>query len=175
MKTVSIVLYNNGENCGTYDFFCFMENFKGEINEIVSRFVNADFDMLVDTNLYKVVQKDMPNWMNEDDYKEYNIALRYLLALVDNAETVYNWNKTEFINASRLNEQYQYFIGYLLKQKKNTFLLSLKDQVLSWLKNENNKYGSPLSIKQFQAGSTYCKLWEAKRIAESVYYMRSPY
>lgn len=169
MKTVSVVFENNGENVGTYGVLCFLESFKGDINEKTQRFVNSGWDMLVETDLYAVEEVCMPDWFTEQDYLNHNISLKYAIALV--GKKVFEFNRIMFNNVISLPEQYQYFVGYMLKtrKKQNSFMDSLEAQIMIWLNTESNKYERPLSYKQFDTASKFAKLYEANRVANNVY------
>ena len=168
-KTVKVVFVNNGENRGTYGAHCFLESFKGDINEKCQRFVNHDFDMLVETDLYRVIEIKMPIWFTEKYYLSNEINLKFSVAL--GGEQVYNFNETQFKNFNRLGQKLQYWYEWS-KKSKNKFIQSLRNQFNDWLSNEDNKYTSPFSYKQIECAFKFFPHWEADNIATRVYWQK---
>lgn len=169
-KTQKIVLIESGENRGTLSPKCFLENFSGDLTEKTMRFINADWDQKIEVNLYSVVDVTMPVWMNEADYLQYYIGLRF--AQIQYSEII-NWDRMQVLNFISLGENYQYFVGWLLtkhKNTKNSFMQSIKENVQDWLNEEQHKYNRPLSDKQFESASKYCPIYKAKQLSTSLYY-----
>ena len=75
-----------------------------------------------------------------------------------------------FFKLIKLSEEYQYFINWLFKgNTKNLYKLSIREQILNWLNNENNNYDKPLSVNQFLTASKYCPIYKANKISNKLY------
>jgi hypothetical protein len=171
MKTVKIVFIQTGEINGTFDPHCFLDNFTGDINETCERLISNDMWEPITVPLYSVRELLIPEWMDENEYLTHHISLKFAFA----QGMPNDFSKTEFYNFKELSEKYQYFIGWLFEKfsnTKNSFMTSILNQVKEWLKNENNRYPQPLSIKQFEAATKYCPLYNAKRNANAAYHDR---
>ena len=55
------------------------------------------------------------------------------------------------------------------KNLKNLYKLSIREQILNWLNNENNNYDKPLSVNQFLTASKYCPIYKANKISNKLY------
>lgn len=167
MKLQKIVYYASGENSGTYDPKCFIENFTGDLSEKTERFVSWDCNIYTKVDMFRVRELELPDWMEERDFMDHHIALKYAIGLAD--ETVLEMSREMFMNFIELSERKKYWYGWA-KKSKNAFIKSLVEQFDNWLKDP--KFGSPLSQKQWEAGTKYCPLWKAKTISSSLYYQR---
>ena len=169
MVTQKIVFYQSGANVGTYSPLCFLENFNNDINEKTNRCVSFDNDMLVETNMYVIKEIQIPEWMDEGFYLKNHISYKFAIGL--GGEFALTLTKVAISNFFTLSEQYQYFIGWLMKgNTKNSFKLSIREQIINWLNTENNKYRKPLSDTQFSAASKFCPLFEAKQVSNAIYW-----
>jgi hypothetical protein len=169
MKKIKIVFYASGEIQSTYDPKCFLENFSGDLNEKCVRLLSHDDWRNVEADMYKVCEVSIPEWMNEHDYLNNHIQLRFNIAFGMPSD----FSRIEFNNFSSLSERYRFFIGWLLKKypnTKNAFMQSIVSQVRIWLATESNQYPNPLSPNQFQAAAKFCPLYEAEKISNKVYW-----
>lgn len=166
MKKQNVIYHADGENAGTYGPLCFAENFSGDLSETCERFVNWDFDMLTTVSRYKVVIVRMPEWMDEYTFIRHHVALKYAVGL--GGDMVYDMGEREFMRFISLNEKQKYWYGWAYGSK-NGFVLSLREQFDKWLSDPNTSHGSPLSPRQWEAGTRYCPLWKAKQISSSLY------
>ena len=168
MKLQKIVYYASGENSGTYDPKCFLENFTGDLSEKTERFVSWDCNIYTKVDMYRVREETIPDWMDERDYMDMHIDLKYSEGLAG-SDIVMGMSRTKFMNFKELSEKKKYWYGWA-KKSKNSFIGSLVEQFDAWL--DDPKFGSPLSPKQWEAGTKYCPLWKAKQISTSLYYQR---
>jgi hypothetical protein len=169
MKQVKIVFHANGENAGTFGPLCFLDRFTGNLEETCQRFVSWDCDIYTTVKRYYVDTVSIPEWMTEQQYLNDHISLKYALAL----GMPEDFSETQFYNYCKLGEKYRFFIGWLFAKKKlNEFNASIKSQIERWLSDPVPRYGSPLTIAQYEAATRYCPLWEAKQISNSVYWNR---
>lgn len=171
MKKQKMVYYANGENRGTYGFLCFAENFTGDLTEKTEKFVSWDCNIYVECDKYKLCELEIPDWMSENEWKWYEIDYKYTIGLTGlSADEL---SEVRFHNLRKLGEKYKYFIGWLMKKNtKNAYMLSIRDQVISWLDTQENRHAAPLSEKQWEAATRHCPLWEAKSISTRLYYNR---
>lgn len=161
-----IIKHANGENANTYGPLCFLENFKGDLNEQVDRFVSWDCDIPIFVNRYKIVETDVPDWMDEQTYLNSHIELKYIQVLTG----IENPTQIQFNNLCRLSENYRYFIGWLLERKKlNDFMQSILNQVMNWLNDPNPQHDRPLSPRQYETATRYCPIYKAKQVSERIY------
>lgn len=161
-----LIEHANGENAGTYGPLCFIENFKGDINEQVNRFVSWDCDIPIYVNRYKVVEVEIPDWMDERTYLDSHIQLKYIQGLTG----IQAPTQIQFNNLCKLSENYRYFIGWLLGRKKlNDFMKSIFDQVQEWINDPAPKYDRPLSPRQYEAATRYCPIYKAKQVSSRIY------
>jgi hypothetical protein len=172
VKKVQVVFMNTGENRGSHSEHAFLESFTGDLDEKCSRCANADFNMLVEDDLYRVKEVLMPEWFTEQYYLRNYIQLRFARGL--GGSQVYGFNRTQFENFIKLGETLQFWFGWSAKSKSG-FVLSLRGQFDQWLANEDNKYNSPLSAKQIDCAYKFCPTWEAKSAAAHIYRSKGNY
>lgn len=171
MKQQRMIYHADGENAGTYGFLCFAENFKGDLEEKTEKFVSWDCDIYTQVHKYSERTVIVPDWMTENLWKEYHIDYKYIIGLTDIEPD--KLSRTWFDKLRRLNESYRYFIGWVLgKKTANPFMTSIREQIINWLDDEQSKYGTPLSPKQWEVATRYCPLYKAKQISTSLYYNR---
>jgi hypothetical protein len=169
MRSQKVVLIACGENAGTRKPFCFLENFTGDFSETKEVFMNWDCNLDVTVSVYTIKEILLPEWMNESFYINNWIAYKFAIGL--GGEFVYTLDETAMTNFFKLNEAYQYFIGQYMKgNTKNPFKISIREQILNWLSVSNNPNKTPLSNKQFEIASKYCRLWEAKCVSNRIYW-----
>lgn len=171
MKKIKIVYHQNGENSGTTGPLCPLSEFTGNLDETCERFVSWDCDILITVKKYSVAEITVPDWMNEAEFINRHIELRFADGL---GFPVLTASETAFNNFTKIEgEKKRYFICWLLKKyanTKNNFMRSIYDQVTAWLETAAPKYDFPLSVKQYEAAAKFCPLWEAKRINTKTYY-----
>lgn len=161
-----IIEHANGENSGTYGPLCFLENFKGDIDEKVDRFVSWDCNIPITVDRYRIKTVTIPDWMDEATYLARHIELKYIQGLTG----IENPTQVQFNNLCRLSENYRYFIGWLLERKKlNDFMQSILNQVMNWLNDPNPQHDRPLSPRQYEAATRYCPIYKGKQISNNIY------
>jgi len=161
-----IVFHANGENQGTYGPLCFLENFRGDLNEKTEKFVSWDCNIPVTVNKYKVRTHDLPAWMDEKTYLDNHISLKFLIGLSNlSPEEI---KEQHFYKLIQLGENYQFFLGWI-KTKKGSFIESIREQINAWLDDPEPKYPQPLSQRQFEAATKFCPLYQAKKISNQIY------
>lgn len=172
LKTVKLVLINNGENRGTYAPLCFLSSFPTDkdLNETCIRCMNWDFDMPVECSLYKVSDIEIPDWMTEQYYLHNYISYKFSCALA--YDFVLTLNEDQYNKFKALGEKYQYFIDeYFKGNTKNPFKISIREQIIAWLNSPYDyKRPTPLSPRQFEAAARYVPLYNAKSISTRAYY-----
>jgi hypothetical protein len=171
MKNKKVVFYQSGEINGTFAPKCFLENFKGDLEEICTRLISNDFWEPITVKYYKVSEVVLPEWMTEDIYLKEYIKLNFAIA----QGMPLQFNSTQYYNYVSLPEKYQYFVSWLLKKHTNTsneFMRSIVEQVNNWMQAEKNKYDKPLSETQFSYASKYCPLYNAAKNSAKAYYTR---
>ena len=82
MKKQTLVLRNNGENCGTYSVICFLESFKGNMDETCMRCLSFDDNRQVETPLYSTFNLMIPEWMTESFFLANSINYKFAVGLV---------------------------------------------------------------------------------------------
>ncbi len=169
MKKQDIIYYASGENSGTYSPLCFAENFTGDLTEKTEKFMNWDCNIYVPVDKYRLITCELPDWMDEREFNEYNVELKYAVGLA--GKCVLEMSRDAFFKFIRLGEKMKFWYGWALKSK-NPFMASLVSQFNDWLNNPANQYGSPLSPKQWDAGIKFCPVWKAKSISNSLYNQR---
>ena len=172
MKTQKRVVINNGENTGTYSALCFLENFPADkdINEKCERFMSWDCNIYVSTDLYRVREVNIPDWMTEQYYLNNCIAWKFSSALAH--DFIINLTEHQYNKFKDLSENYQYFIDeYFKGNTKNPFKLSIRDQITEWLNSPYDyKRPQPLSPKQYEAATRYIPMYNAKSIINRAYW-----
>lgn len=168
MRLQKIVYYASGENKGTYDPLCFLENFTGDLNETDTKFYNWDCDIPVTVPKYGVNEQRIPEWMDERDFLDHHIELKYSVGLA--GEQVFDFSRFEFFRFSNLSQKQKYWYGWASKSK-NEFIQSVLNQMKRWLRGEV-EYKYPLTDKQWAAATKYCPLYKADKISNSLYYNR---
>ena len=170
MKQITLISINDGSNVGTYSPFCFIESFKDDINKTCLRCLSYDNDMQIETNLYSSDIIEIPVFMSEEFYLRYDIKYHWLKAMMNDFLIQFELTENMFFKLIKLSEEYQYFINWLFKgNTKNLYKLSIREQILNWLNNENNNYDKPLSVNQFLTASKYCPIYKANKISNKLY------
>lgn len=164
-----IIFTRNGEFHYTLSPVCFAENFTGNMDETCQRFIMHDMFEYGTYPLYEKFEVQMPDYFTERDYLQHQIAWEFAVGL--GGKAVYELNMVQLKKFFTLGERYQYLFNYLNKRKKNVFCASMLSQITEWL-NGNTEHKQPLSEAQFAAASKYAKLWEAKGIANKIYWSR---
>jgi len=166
LKKQIVIYHADGENQGTYGALCFAENFKGDLKEVTQKFISHDFDQYIDVPKYKERVETLPDWMQEADYLQHEITLKFSVGLA--GKCVLELNREQFIRFAKLPDRVKYWYGWAQRQK-NEFILSLLAQFNTWLNGEN-KYETPLSSAQFDSAAKFCPLYKAKQISEELYW-----
>jgi len=170
MKKQIIVYHANGENAGTYGALCFLENFTGNLDEKVSKFRSYDDDHnFVEVDRYFVREEQLPDWMNELDYRRYETKMKFAVALA--GKWVLDLPFEEFDRFISLPETQKFWYGWARKSK-SLFLQSMVFQFEQWLAGKT-KFQTPLSSKQWDAAMKYCPVYKARQISTKLYYSRS--
>ena len=169
LKVVEMVFSRNGENVGTIAPFCSIEKFKYSLDDESQFCANADDNRLVTAKRFFLKNVLLPVWMDADTYANDYVGYEYLWGRND--KTAYLPQKEqEFLVGQEAVQQVSY--GKLLQVKKfrSSFRESMAKQVRDFIYNENNKFNSPLSFKQFR----YIAVdnWEATRGDDRIYHNR---
>lgn len=166
MKKVEVVFYQAGENNGTWSPKCFLENFTGDLAEKTTRLISHDFWQPIEVDMFKVVVVPMPEFFTEEVYLRHSIDLRFARAY----GMPENISEVEFYNFIRLDGRYQHFLCWLLKgNTKNSFKLSIREQVKAWLSTERPAHNMPLTQRQYEAVTKFYPSYEYKQISNHVY------
>jgi hypothetical protein len=170
MFTHKIVFVNNGENCGTYDPYCELSSFNGDLEAKVSRCMSWENDMLVSTNLHVVRDIVLPEWLSPAEWIENNIAWGYAW----NRGVDAGWSESWQRGLLKLAPGLQVSCIKLLKVRnfRSGFRKSLRDQLVNWLEDPAPKYTRPFSDRQEGALVAFRDVIEAKRADESCYYSK---
>lgn len=150
MKTVKFLAVHDGEFMYTRKQVIEEYNeckHKELLNELTTVIVNNDNWMEVKVNKYAIVEKQLPDWCNADYYLQNEIKLTYYFGF----GAQQTWSKTYFEKITKLSGVNQFACIKLLNTKafKSEFRQNLCNQLVAWLNNDENKYETPFSDKQF--------------------------
>lgn len=160
---VEVVFEAKGENRGTYDPICFLSSFTGDMQEKVKRFINADWDQLVDVDRYIVRKIRLPKWVNEKFFMANEVELRYAKAY---GFDVANTTESQFNQIRKLGDKQAILVAKWLKSNpRKEYTKARKARVLSWLNGESD-YDLPVSPREFQNAMQYERFPDSYSIRE---------
>jgi hypothetical protein len=169
MKTHQIVFINNGENVGTVAPFCSLDKFTGDLQTKVNLCLSYDNDMLVQIDLYSVVDITLPEWLSVDEWTNDNIAYGYMWNRGVDPSWPESWQK----GLLTLPGVTQIACVKLLNTKKfrSSFRLSLRNQLVDWLETaeEDRLYDKPFSVRQIEKLVTVHDAAAARRADQTCY------
>jgi hypothetical protein len=167
--THQIVFINDGENAGTVAPVVPLDKFTGDLGAKVRRCLSFDNDMLVEINLYSVVNVTLPEWLPAWDWINTNIAYGYMWNRGVDPSWPESWQK----GLLNLPAGLQVACAKLLRTKKfrSEFRLSLRNQLVGWLETppEERLYSSPFSARQAQTLVTVHDNETARRADQTCY------
>jgi len=181
MKTYPILFRHNGENLGTaadpikvFD----PETDAAKLDEKSSFCLSYDDDRLVASNLYKLIDVTLPDWLNPSEWIRKYTEFSYLFSETGRefaATAPESWIR----GLLKLSGAERTVAFDLLNTKtfRSEFRASLRAQVESWcaenMTDAGPRYASPFSRGQFAAVAKYVrgfnseKLYYARRYSES--------
>ncbi len=181
MKKKQILFIHYGENFGTAKSpFAKVLSVDGHIATIERKGVSEkvdlrtektvclgfDDDRLTGTELYRVREIELPEWMTVEFYIEYEVALKYFVGLGGSLEWAEQW-VTKLLTFPETRK----FVCFKLLNTKNfksEFRKSLRDQLEKWL-NGGSEFSSPFSDRQWASLTDNYSVREANRISRNLY------
>ncbi len=126
--------------------------------EVTDRYCfSYDDNRLVTENKYELREIDLPDWLSTEDYTarsnyfKWNFILAYTDLCEKLQEKTYKIYPLEFWQISALGNLFK------VKSFRSDFRRSVFNQVCDWLSQDNPKYRSPLSDRQWSAIGRFIK------------------
>lgn len=163
----NVVYMEVGENEGTLEPICSIENFNGDLNETRKVCVSFDNDMRIEVSKYQVKEVWLPAWLSVEDWVKNLVSYKFLWSYHKKAAEMSEIAQRALIT---LQGEYAYWVVQLVSSTTRTaFRSNIKEQVLAWCEkklNNQTTYAQPLSMKQLNCikGAT----WSYKSVSNGV-------
>ena len=133
---------------------CFLEDFNGDLEETKRGIRSFDDFAPATYKKWQIREVEVPDCLEFYEYERHYLDVMSVLSSHKGAAELANSNPVAFrwlaLELGASNEQ-RAATKLLCADLRSSFKRSLKDQVLRWLEEENPRYDSPLSRKQWGA------------------------
>lgn len=173
-KTVTFLCEHRGAN--SYSRHSPVAVWRGQVDlgEKTWACLSFDDDRLVEVPRWSLREVELPDWLDPEEYLRFRFAWEWLWGFGVERDWPEPWQRSLLAVKARDGEAALLACIELLTTRsfRSAFRASLHDQLVAWLETpeEDRRYDSPFSRRQWEALLHQHHRIEARRLSNALYY-----